>query len=148
MCVLRVTGAKFDAENYLRRSALRPYSVFKVGEPRVASRPNGPAHSTSGFRVAVSEAEWSDLPRQISDARAFLERHSGELRELAMLEGIEDMRLDFPIELRIGRSNVVAQFDYFPPELLKLAGDLGVGIELSTYPCSDEDEHADSKGSA
>jgi hypothetical protein len=147
MCVLRVTGDKFDAAGYLRRSALKPCSVFTVGEPRVPARPDGPSHRTSGFNITVSDAEWSDLPQQISDARAFLERHSNELRALAMLEEV-DIRLDFSIELRIGRNNIVAQFDYFPPELLKLAGDLGVGIELSTYPCSDEDEHPDADDSA
>ena len=44
------------------------------------------------------------------------------------------MRLDFPVDLRIDRKNVMAQFDYFPPELVTRAGALGFGIELSVYP--------------
>ncbi len=40
------------------------------------------------------------------------------------------MRLDFPIELRIDREHTFAQFDYFPPELLALAGALGCGLDL------------------
>ncbi len=44
------------------------------------------------------------------------------------------MRLDFPVDLRIDRKRVMAQFDYFPPELVTRAGALGFGIELSIYP--------------
>jgi hypothetical protein len=56
-----------------------------------------------------------------------------------LLEAVEDVRLDFPSCLRIGTNDVVAQFDYFPPALLKAAGNLGIGLELSIYPCSEED---------
>ena len=44
------------------------------------------------------------------------------------------MLLDFPVDLRIDRKKVMAQCDYFPPELVSLAGALGFGIELSVYP--------------
>ena len=133
MCVLRVTGSNFDVEEFLRTSGLHPYMAYKAGDPRAPFRSDGSVYSTSGFRVEVSHAAWSNLPGQVSDACAFLERHAGELRALAALATVEDMRLDFPIELRIGQ-NVVAQFDYLPPELIKAAGALGMGIELSTYP--------------
>jgi hypothetical protein len=36
--------------------------------------------------------------------------------------------------LRIDGETVMAQFDYFPPELVSLAGALGLGLELSIYP--------------
>ena len=135
MCVLRVTGMSFDAEAFLRTSALTPYKVFKVGEPRVQSNPHR-IHQTSGFRVDVSDAPWTDLPAQVSAACRFLEQHANELRALSDLETVEDMRLDFPIELRVDRNGVAIQCDYLPPELLKAAGGLGIGIELSTYPPS------------
>jgi hypothetical protein len=142
MCVLRVTGVSFDAEQYLRTSVLTPYKVFRAGEPRFSSRPDR-VHQTSGFSVDVSRAPWSDLRGQIADACRFLEQHADELRVLTGLSSVEDIRLDFPSELRIGRNNVVAQFDYFPPELLKAAGDLGVGIELSTYPATTDASDSD-----
>jgi hypothetical protein len=41
--------------------------------------------------------------------------------------------LDFSIYLRIGRK-VVAQFDRFPVSLVRAAGKLGIGLELSIYP--------------
>ena len=48
--------------------------------------------------------------------------------------GVDDMRLDFPVDLRIDRRKVLAQFDYFPPDLVSRAGAVGLGLELSTYP--------------
>ncbi len=51
------------------------------------------------------------------------------------MAAVEDIWLAFAIELRIGRDNVVAQCDYFPPDLVRAAGILGIGIELSTYAC-------------
>ena len=148
MCVLRVTGANFDPAEFLRTSTLRPCSVFKTGDPRIASRPHGPVWSSSGFTIAVSDAAWSDLAAQVSDACGFLERHAGELHTLSQLGAVEDIRLDFPIELRIGHDAVVAQFDYFPPDLVRAAGNLGIGIELSTYACSEEHGSDDDTESA
>ena len=49
------------------------------------------------------------------------------------------MRLDFRIDLRLDRKNVMAQFDYFPPELVSRAGALGLGLELSVYPADLEE---------
>ena len=148
MCVLRVTGAKFDPAEFLRTSALRPSNVFKAGDPRIVSRPTGPVWPTSGFTVAVSDAAWSDLATQVSDACGFLERHAAELHTLSRLGDVEDMRLDFAIELRIGQNDAVAQFDYFPPHLVRAAGNLDIGIELSTYACSEEQERDSDNGSA
>jgi len=109
MCVLRVTGANLDAEEFLRSSVLQPYHVFKAGEPpRVALKPHEPVHPTSGFAVAVSDARSSDLAAQVSIACGFLELQADELRVLSQLNTVEDVRLDFSIEIRIGRDNVVA----------------------------------------
>jgi hypothetical protein len=42
--------------------------------------------------------------------------------------------LNFGIDLRIDKEIVLTQSDTFPNKLLKLAGDLGLDIELSIYP--------------
>jgi hypothetical protein len=138
MCVLRVAGSKFDVEAFLRTSEMHPAKVFRAADPRSPSRSDGALYSTSGFSVAVSDADWSNLPEQVADACAFLERHAHELRALAGLETVENLRLDFPVELRMGRKDVVVQFNYLPPELIKLAGALGMGIEVSMYPGEEE----------
>ncbi len=44
--------------------------------------------------------------------------------------GVQAVDLDFGIE----RRDVAVQCDRLPPELVRLAGSLGLGIELSQYP--------------
>jgi hypothetical protein len=59
------------------------------------------------------------------------------------------MRLDFAVDLLIDRRKVVAQFEYFPPRLVSLAGTVGLGLELSIYPPDLEDiarARAESRG--
>ena len=84
--------------------------------------------------MEVSRGSWSNLAGQASDAVAFLKRHSDALSALRAAASVEDIRLDFPIHLRIDRETVAAQFNFLPPELVSLAGALGLGLELSIYP--------------
>lgn len=134
MCVLRVTGKDFDAERYLTVSGLSAHKVFRAGTPRSPSNPTGRRYETSGFVVDVSRRSWADLKGQVADAIRFLDEHHDALLVLRAAPGVDDMRLDFPVDLRINRQKVMAQFDYFPPELVSRAGALGLGLELSTYP--------------
>ena len=134
MCVLRVTGRKFDPAKHLALSTLRPYAVFRAGDPRLASRPDGPRHEFSGFKVDVSRRSWASLVGQVADAIGFLKKHRQALAKLRRTKEVEDIRLDFPLDLRIDRKTNLAQFDYFPPKLVSLAGALGCGLEISIYP--------------
>jgi hypothetical protein len=136
MCVLHVSGRELDPAVGVPLAA---YRVFRVGEPRRPSRPEGPRWDTSGFSVAVSEASWSDLKSQVRDACAFLDRHADEIRTLRASGVVQDMRLDFPVHLRIGE-RIVAQFEFFPAALVEKAGALGLGLELSIYPADQKEE--------
>jgi hypothetical protein len=147
MCVLRVTGKEFDVDRQLAASEFTPCHVFRKGEPRSASQPDGKRHEVSGFTVDVSRASRSSLVEQARDAVAFLKQHRAALAALRSAPGMEDMRLDFPVDLRIDRKTVMAQFDYFPPELVSLAGSLGLGLEISIYP-TDLEELARARTSA
>ena len=134
MCVLRVSGKKFDPARYLATSQLKSYSVFRAGEPRFSSQPKGKIHDQSGFKVDVSRSPWDNLAGQVVDAIAFLKKHKRTLAKLRSMPEVEDIRLDFPLDLRIDREKVFTQFDYFPPALVSLAGALGCGLEMSIYP--------------
>lgn len=136
MCDLHVSGRAMDPSV---GAPFAPYRVFRVGELRRPSRLDGPRWNTSGFSVAVSDASWSDLRTQVSDACAFLDRNRNEIETLRATGAVEDMRLDFPVDLRIGKK-VVVQFEFFPAELVARAGVLGLGLELSIYPSGQEDE--------
>jgi hypothetical protein len=104
--------------------------VYVRGEPRLTNRPKGKRSDLSGVNVTVSRADFTNLERQIRDALAFLKKHKRDIRRAGRAVGVEQMTLDFGI----ARRDVAAQFDYFPPELVSAAGQLGLGLELSQYP--------------
>jgi hypothetical protein len=133
-CVLRASGSDFSVDRFLEGSELISCTVYLKGEQRSpASKSRGNVNKSSGLRIDVSEAAFDDVQGQIRDAVSFLKRNEAELRRLCKFPGVEGVTLDFGIAMR----DVIAQYDYFPPELLYLAGSLGIGIELSQYPVED-----------
>ena len=132
MCVLRVTGKQFDPDAFLAVSGFSADRVFHAGER--SSRPSGKVRDVSGFTIFVRSASWASLYGQVSDAIQFLRDNETALATLRPTPGVDDMLLDFPVDLRIDRKTVMAQCDYFPPELVSRAGALGLGIERSVYP--------------
>jgi hypothetical protein len=72
----------------------------------------------------------------VQDAISFLTVNNHEVARLRSFPGIEHVYLDFGI----ARRDVLLQCDYLPPELVQLAGALGLGIELSQYPAYSTDE--------
>ncbi len=83
----------------------------------------------SGFTVVVSEASGDDVAQQIQDAIEFLRTHKEEVARLASFEGLDGVDLDFGVN----RKNGFLQSSHLPPEILTLAGALGVGVEISIY---------------
>jgi hypothetical protein len=124
-CVLRASGDFFDPKLFLNDSALAPGNVFQKGERKAQDR----SWTTSGFTVVVSEASGDDLAEQIQDAIEFLRVHNEEVVRLRRFEGLDGVDLDFGVN----RKNGFLQSSYLPPELVTLAGALGVGIEISIY---------------
>jgi hypothetical protein len=130
-CVLRAGGASFAVDEFLAGSGLKPNAIFRRGEPRFrASQPDGPKLSESGFNLIASEAEFSHLQLQITDAIHFLEQNQTELARLVAFPGVEAVCLDFGIEER----NIAAQSERFPPKLLSILGTLGIWFEFTLYP--------------
>jgi hypothetical protein len=78
--------------------------------------------------MVASNAEMVDPAQQVLDAIEFLKANQVELEKLRHVQGVT-MCLDFGIADR----DVVVQCDRFPPELLRLAGNLEIGIEISHY---------------
>lgn len=133
-CVFHVVGASFDPGPALEGSTLQPYAVFQSGDlVHPGSKKFTKRHESGGFKCEVS-ASGRDLPQQVADAIAFLEAHHADLERLSVTSEVESMHLDFGHNLRIDGETCAAQFDRLPPRLLKLAGELGIGIELSLYP--------------
>ncbi len=79
---------------------------------------------------------WGKLKPQTADVIEFLKENELELSRLSAYPGVTDICLDFPYERRQG---AVTQTDSLPPELLLLAGSLGIRIDLTLYPPSDDE---------
>lgn len=130
-------SAKFSGNfSFLKKSSLSPYKIWHKGEP---ARRKGKIYEDSGFSIDISEAEWNDLASQISDAEKFLKVNFIELDRLCKSAHVDDIRFDFPYNLRINET-FFTQSEYIPPSFLKIIGKLNIGIEMSLYPPSEEDE--------
>jgi hypothetical protein len=134
-CYFRATGDEFDVDSFLIGSSLDVDGVYHKGEP-IGRR--GKVHQFTGFSVGVSE-HFRNLKKQIPHVIAFLRENERELGRLAEYPGVTELLLAFSYERRAG---LVIQSDKLPPELLKLAGGLGITIELTLYPDDEEWEKA------
>lgn len=123
-CYFRAVGDEFDVDAFLIGSSLDADGVYHKGEPMSPLRRTRPF---TGFSITVSET-WGDLRPQITDAIAFLREAELELSRLSSYPGVTDIRLDFACEC-----HYVIQGYSLPPELLLLAGSLGITIELTIY---------------
>jgi hypothetical protein len=83
------------------------------------------------MNIVVSEKEFSEFDGQLNDARKFLVRYGQAVRALRRREGVEGAVLDFGVERR---PEAVVQVQVFPETIVRLAGQLGLALELSFYP--------------
>jgi hypothetical protein len=115
-CVLRLEGS----EQLLREAQ----AIFQRATP--------PQRCTTGsfVNIPVSDADFSNLSQQISDARNFLEVNGASIAALTWRTAL----LDFGVE----RRDVAAQSETFPAELLRLAGNLGISLAVSLYAAVEE----------
>ncbi len=132
--ILRVYGENFDVSRFLATSSLKPCAVFHKGRPKSKHKPGGPINDRSGIHVVASEADFDEFPRQVRETTEFLKSNRDEIHRLLTCEGVEPGCLDFGIE----RTDEWVQCHRFPPELLLLAGSLGLEIEISVYQSADE----------
>jgi hypothetical protein len=123
-CVLRAWGDNFQPENFLGGSSLEPCNVFHKG----ARKSESCTWDTSGLTVVVSEAS-DDFARQVADAIEFLKSHGAELRQLQGNVGLDGLSLDFGVN----RRNGFLQSQTFPPELICLAAEYSMALEVSIY---------------
>jgi hypothetical protein len=129
--VLRAYGTDFDVDEFLTACTLPVCALKRRGEPVCpSSQPNGRRHECSGLHMLVSDAGFKEFAQQTVDATVFLQANSEQIRRLCAFPGVEDVTLDFGI----ARREAALQCDYLPPELVRIAGSLGLGIELSQYP--------------
>lgn len=133
-CMFRIAGVRVDIDRLLDAVSLPAEMSFRKGAPRLKTRPDGERNKESGAAFLVSDADFDQFEKQKRDAIAFLKTKKAAIRKIMNWPGVDGGELDFGVEQR----EVVIQCEHFPSELLKLAGGLGLDIELSLYPPFEE----------
>lgn len=133
-CMLRISGTNLHLKKLLEIDLI-PDSTWEKGAPKFRTKPHGEKNSSTGARYLVSEADFDEFEVQKVDAIRFLKKNGDKIKEMMMLPNVDVAGLDFGIYMR----DVLVQCDNFPAELAKLAGDLGLGLELTQYPNSEDD---------
>jgi hypothetical protein len=127
-CVLRIGGKNLDPDALVRILGMPIYRIDRKGEPRVL-RSRG-MYEAGAIHLDVSNAAFADLQAQVADAIAFLAANAGPLGAATRFPGVDYATLDFAVE----RTDVTIDSKQLPPDLLRRAGELEIGIELSIYP--------------
>jgi len=129
--MLRVSGEAFDVDTFLGRfSTLRPDRVWHRGEARLGGR----VSKGSGFSLVLAETE--DTTSAATRVGAFLSERGELFVELAKCGA--SSTVDFSLE--VGAPERFTESIRFPPDLLALLGRLGLELEVTGYPVSDEEE--------
>jgi hypothetical protein len=133
-CYLKAWGAQFDVDAFVAASPLPCDPVWHRGDRRRAIR-NGKSalHDSSGLTTLVLAAE--GLDGQVDDAVRFLRSYQAEVQRLVSIPEVERVILDFGVAWH---PDSAAQFARLPPELLALAGNSNVWLELSHYVVAPE----------
>lgn len=137
MCVLHVRSKTMSFSDFVEVSNLPIYRTHEKGDSTI--NPKVSLRKDYGFSCDVSNREWNDFNGQVEDAISFLNTYLPELKKLSAQYDIDDIRLDFPIESRLMKMDLFSQCDYLPPEIIKLSGEIGLGIEMSQYQPSAEE---------
>ena len=134
-CILRVFGERLDIDKLISTVSMEPDHVWHKGEPRYKSSPEGDKIIYSGAFFYASDADMEEPQIQIEEATEYLNNNLEAIKDMTKFSGVEEVILDFGIELR----DVAIHSDYLTPALVKVAGEAGIGIELSHYPFADDE---------
>jgi hypothetical protein len=132
-CSLSARGKDFDVETFLARTRL-PFKDAHFWIRKTPIYNTKRRHHDSGFSEWVSRDKWDNLRSAVAEVLKFLKVNRKELLKLKHTKGVKDLMLDFAFDSRLGTKNVAMQGEYLPAELLRLAGELDIGIGLSIYP--------------
>jgi len=132
-CMLRIAGKNLNIDKLLSKTNFVPQAFYRKGEAKFKkTQPKGEKNKRSGASFRVSTANYDQFEKQKREAITFLKTNRREIRRIMKWPGVDEGELDFGIHSR----DVIIRCDYLPPELIKLAGSLGLGIEISQYPPS------------
>ena len=139
MCIFRATSKNNSFIEFRRLNPDFPvYKTHEKGErPGIGKEES--AYEEYCIYCEVSDRDWQDTKGQVTDMISFLEVYAPFLIKLQKTHDIDDWRFDLPYECKLNETRFT-QYEYLPPKLIKMAGALEIGIELSLYWPSEEEE--------
>lgn len=135
-CVLRASGDNFDVDSFLADSKFKPCAIYHKGEQKHPFK-NDNLSASSGFTLDVSEAGFDEFNQQVQDAASFITENYIELARLKSYPGINSISLDFGVNKNF---DAAVKFLRFPQELIQKVAALNIGLEISLYDVSDDEE--------
>lgn len=128
MCILKLFSDTDSFKDWTQSTEIPLCSVYDKGEQRTRRA----RHRHYRISFDVSDRDGSDFRGQAQDAIRFLTRYAEPIRKLLQSHDVDLGYLDFPIYSRLD-GQVANQNDHIPKELIKLAAELDLGIEMSLY---------------
>ncbi len=132
-CTLSIIGEKLDVDALDAQLALPGFHKNYKGRPRYRTKPEKEKLPYSYMSTTVSEAGFDEFEQQVQDVIAYLRQHYDILKQVKEVTAVQYFNLDFGINYK----NKFRQGLYFPKELIRLAGELGMCIEASVYTSGD-----------
>lgn len=136
-CMLRIEGRALNIDAFLERSPFEPSRVFRRG---VKEYSTGPANRGSGVNFVISGRKRSDFRGQVRETIGFLTDCMREVKRVRRYPGVEGAVLDFGVEWK---AEAAIQWSHLPEELVRLAAQAGLALEVTVYPTGEHSRPQD-----
>jgi len=129
-CVLSIIGENLDIDAFAIKTKMAWDSVWYKGD--AVNKVNPRKKKYSGVSISTSNSDFDDVKTQITQTIDFLNIHKEHLIHINTTPGIQYATIDFGVDSIIDEDHLTQGF-FFPPALIKICAELGIGIELSLY---------------
>jgi len=120
------SGEDFDVNAFLAESSLACTPFYRGDDDPVQ---NHAILQHSGFSLTVRAPDGQTAAEKIAEVFDFLTSNEAELRRLQSYPGVTSLCLR--CRYHVPRDQMLGE--YLPPELIRLAGSLGLAIDLVMY---------------
>ncbi len=128
-CNLSIIGEHLDVDALETKLGLPGFRKNYKGVPRYRTNPEKEELPYSYMSTAISDAGFDDLEQQVKDVISYLMQHFDTLKLVSGVKEVQYFNLDFGVDY----ADKFYQSMYMPPKLVRLAGELGMSIEVSLY---------------
>jgi hypothetical protein len=133
-CVLWISS-DCESEELIKTIELQPNKVIEKGAV-VETREGEKMFDNTLCGFDVSSGDFTDFSTLVKETTQWLAVNFEKLNRLSTLKA--SAKLDFGYYSQFVDSKIVAQYDTIPYQLMKLASDLKMDIELSQYWYSED----------